>query len=119
MPLDVTSIGIAMRARYQRKDPQRKVIDSQHEVHSVSTAIPTATSAQLFMHCGPCKDMQRPLTQEWRRGDRGQAIVISLERFGATWQRILCHVVQKAAYSAYHGSDMDAYVIYYVEQQGM
>jgi len=119
LPPQMTSIGLEMRARYQRHDPHQDSIDAQHGVHTISTAIPIGGKAFLVMHCGPCKDTGFPVTQVWKRGDQGAAVVILLERFGATWQRVQCNERQLMDYTMYEPSKLDAYSIYYVEQQGL
>lgn len=119
LPPQMTSIGLEMRARYQRHDPHQQSIDARHGVRTMSSAIPTGDHAVLVMHCGPCKDTNFPITQLWRRGDHGVAVVIFLQRFGATWQRVRCNVLELMDYTMYEPSMQDAYTSYYVEQQGL
>ena len=119
LPPVMTPIGLEMRGRYSRNDPHQQAIDAQHKVLSISTALYTRYNMTLLMHCTPCERHSVPVTQTWGPGESGGAFVIRMRRFGATWQRVNC---EELVFENYAGSDSDqstAYVIFYVEQQGM
>lgn len=119
LPPTMTSLGLELKGRYQRHDPHQRAIDAQHDVHTISTAIPLSDQTEAVMHCGPCDTDSIPVTQHWRRHDHGRALVIKLRRFSATWQRVDCGKLEFVPYSMYEPSRFDAYAIYYVEQQGL
>ncbi|KXT08484.1 hypothetical protein AC579_4427 [Pseudocercospora musae] len=118
LPPSMTSLGLEMRGRYQRQDQQQRIIDAQHGVHTINTALPLGSVMSMVMHCGPHGNFT-PITQRWTRSDIGLALVIRLHRFGATWQRVNCRSLEWNSYSMYEPSQLDAYTIYYIAQQGL
>lgn len=124
MPPVMTSLGLEMRGRYRRDDPQQRSIDARNNVHTISTALPMADRMSMVMHCGPCEEGHDPITRDWYRGHRGKAHIIHMERSGAIWQRgarwqrVNCNQLEFIEYT-YESSLEDAYVLYYFEQQGL
>lgn len=119
LPVQMTSIGLEMRARYPRDDPYQSSVDREHGVQTISTAIPSEDQTYLMMYCAPCQDIRNPVTQIWKRGDRGLMVELVLQRFGAIWQRVQCDELQLADQAIEVDDKLEAYVIYYVEQQGL
>lgn len=117
LPPSMTSIGLEMRGRYQRLDDHQAAIDRQCGVQTISTGVPTGDFASMIMHCSPCDES--PLTQQWRLGHHGKALLIVLRRIGSTWQRVNCEKLNWHGYGMYEPSSLDAYKLYYIAQEGL
>ena len=85
LPPTMTSLGLELKSRYARHDPYQKAIDVQHGVRSIHTSIATEDATSMVMYCGPCESNDLPITKAWTSQRRSRALVILLERFGATW----------------------------------
>ena len=118
LPPSMTSIGLEMRGRYQRHDPSQQAIDAIYRVQSISTSLATEKLAAMVMHCGQFKPGHTPITQHWQRNDRGKALIIVLQRFGNTWQRVNCRKLDFVDYGMYESTGADAYKLYYILQEG-
>lgn len=119
MPPSMTSLGLELRGRYARRDVSQQALDARAGVQTISTAIPTGDQASMVMYCGPCSKGGAPITQSWGPKDVGMAIVIDLRRFGATWKRVNCQTLDAVEYGSPDPVSMDAFVVYYIEQQGI
>jgi len=53
IPPMMTSIGLEMRARYERNDPYQDSVDARHGVHTTHTSINTLDGVRLALYCGP------------------------------------------------------------------
>lgn len=122
LPAVMTSIGLELRSRYERVDRHTANIDQRHGVHTINAALPTQTEGQvtMVMHCGPRASSHRPFTRYVTNSNvRVQALLLVLQRFGATWQRVNCQELNFVAYGTYQGSKSSAYCSYFVAQQGL
>ncbi|RMZ86167.1 hypothetical protein DV737_g93, partial [Chaetothyriales sp. CBS 132003] len=119
IPPVMTSIGLEMRARYERYDPHQDAIDAQHRVHTIHTSINTDNEMLLVMYCGPLRESDPPTTRTSRHEDKEKALALALRRDGATWQRANCRTLEFIDYTMYKPRKMEAYTILYVEQQGL
>ena len=121
LPPIMTSNGLEMRGRYLRQDPQQAAVDRKHGVHTISMAVRVADESGIVMFCGPCKDQERPVTQIFNPGERALAVMLDLRRFGATWQRVNCNTRRLVNYTMEVSSDVNtnAYIVYYIAQQGL
>lgn len=119
MPPTMTSLGLEITARYSRDDPHQQKIDLEHEVHSILTSLPTMDATHMVMYCSPCPPRSSPITHKWWPGDHAQALVIRIQRFGATWQRVNCEKLEFTDFHVRRGGQLNAYQLYYFEQQGV
>ena len=120
LPPTMTSLGLEIRGRYSRHDPHQEAIEAQHGVMTISTSLFAGNDDQmLVMYCSPCGPNDIPITQEWRNGDVGRALLIRLKRFGATWQRVNCKKLEFTLYSEEDTEKLNAFLVSYVEQQGL
>lgn len=116
LPAVMTSIGLEMRGRYQRRDRHQQAIDERHNVRTITTALAAGSDMILMMHCTPCETNKIPVTQNWGRGDSGKAFVIRMKRFGATWQRVNCEELRFHEYTGDDPNHLTAYTVFYVAQ---
>lgn len=121
LPPVMTSIGLELKSRYERDDRHTAKIDTIHGVHTINAALPTQTEGQvtMVMHCGPRASSYRPLTRYVGQYDQVYALMLVLQRFGATWQRVNCRTLPYVMYGTYQGSRSSAYCSYFIAQQGM
>ncbi|RMZ92267.1 hypothetical protein DV736_g458, partial [Chaetothyriales sp. CBS 134916] len=119
IPPVMTSIGLEMRGRYERHDPHQDAIDAQHKVHTIHTSINTDDEMWLVMYCGPKRESELPITRESKHKDEEETLMLRLQRNGPTWQRVNCNTLDFTDYTMYKPRKMEAYTIFYVEQQGL
>ena len=119
IPPVMTSIGLEMRARYDRHDPYQDSVDARHRVHTIHTSINTYDRTSLVMYCGPKRGSEPPLTHASKHKDREVALVLVLQRIGPTWQRVSCNTLDFTHSTMYKPSKLAAYTIFYIEQQGL
>lgn len=119
IPPVMTSIGLEMRGRYRRDDPYQDSVDARNRVHTIHTSITTENRMCLVMYCGPNKGSEPPLTHTSKHKDQEVALVLILQRNGSTWQRVNCNTLDFSHYTMYKPSKMEAYTVFYVEQQGL
>lgn len=121
LPPAMTSIGLELKSRYERVDRHNAKIDSIHGVHTINASLPRQTEGQvtMVMHCGPRASSHRPFTRYVGQHDRVQALLLVLQRVGATWQRVNCRSLPFVPYGTYEGSQSSAFCSYFIAQQGM
>jgi hypothetical protein len=119
IPPTMTSIGLKMRARYERDDPYQDSVDARYGVHTIHNSINTGERLRLFMYCGPQKRLEPPLTHASKHKDEEVALVLDLQRIGPTWQRVNCGTLDFTHYTIFKPTKPEAYLIIYVEQQGL
>ncbi|RMD43053.1 hypothetical protein DV735_g1980, partial [Chaetothyriales sp. CBS 134920] len=126
IPPVMTSIGLEMRGRYERDDPHQDAVDARHGVHTIHTAINNDSEMCLFMFCGPLRNNQEdtaddelPITRQSKHLDREKVLSLVLRRQGATWQRVNCNALDFVDYTMCRPRKMEAYNIFYVDQQGL
>jgi len=119
IPPMMTSIGLEMRGRYERDDPYQDSIDTIHGVHTIHTSLETSGEIDLVMHCGPRREGESPLTHSSKHGDREVVLLLALRRVGSTWQRMNCTTLDFDNYLMTKPNKLEAYTVFYVEQQGL
>jgi hypothetical protein len=119
IPPMMTSIGLEMRGRYERDDPYQTSVDVRLGVHTIHTSISTGGRVSLVMYCGPQKEWHPPTTHISKDKDLVVALVLDLRRIGSTWQRVNCRKLQFTETIMEKPTRVEAYNIFYVEQQGL
>ncbi len=119
IPPIMTSIGMDFKARYQRHDPHREAVDARYGVHSISIALPPDDEMDMIMHCGPCGSHEVPITKQFGPRRSAMALRIYMKRFTATWQRVGCEKFDFVNYATDNSTQSDAFMVYYIEQQGL
>ena len=119
IPPVMSSIGLEMRGRYERDDTHQEAIDKRHRVHTIHTSINTDSMLSLIMYCGPKRDSNNPLTYAAKDKDQVVALELVLYRRGSTWQRVNCGTLDFVPYQMLKPKKLEAYTLFYVEQQGL
>lgn len=118
-PPAMTSLGLEFTTRYSRHDPHQEAIDEQHDVHTISYCLPTTDEMALVVYCSPCAQNSIPITQESKRQDYINGLVLRLKRFGATWQRVNCGQLEFTGHAMRDPEHMNAFCSLYIKQEGL
>ncbi|RMZ81455.1 hypothetical protein DV738_g2179, partial [Chaetothyriales sp. CBS 135597] len=82
---------------------------------------PVMTSIGLEMRGRYERDDPHQDAVDARHGhlDEVKTLMLALRRHGATWQRVNCNTLHFESYTMYKPRKMEAYNVFYVEQQGL